>query len=439
MKRIIYTIGIFLVVLCFNAASYGSISEHLLSNGMKVILIEDPNSPLATFQIWYKVGSKDEPAGKTGLSHLLEHMMFKGTERYGSKEFSNIIQRNGGSDNAFTTKDYTMYFQNLPSNKIGLSIELESDRMKNLLLDPKEVRAEREVVKEERRLRYEDDPQNMLYEDTVAAALKAHPYRTPIIGWMSDISSIEREDLYRHYKTYYCPQNAFIIVAGNIDKKEILHDIEARFGVLKNPTEKPQRTKTQEPVQRGERRVFLKKEAQLPYIIFAHPVPNFPHPDSFALEVLSNLLSSGKSARLYKNIVYEKKIALNVFASYSGFYQHPFLFFLGGTASAGKTALDVERAIIEEIDALKGEHIPEKELQKAKNQIEASFIFAQDSTHAKALYTGIFEILGDWRLKDSYLEGIRSVKVEDIKRVAKEYLRPDKRTVGVLIPIGREK
>lgn len=414
-------------------------TEHRLDNGMKVLLIEDPKTPLATFQIWYRVGSKDEPAGKTGISHLLEHMMFKGTKRYGSKEFSNIVQRNGGIDNAFTTRDYTVYFQNLPADRISLSIGLESDRMQNLLLEPKEVKAERDVVMEERRLRYEDDPQNLLYEDTVATALKAHPYRTPIIGWMSDIESIEREDLYRHYKTYYSPHNAFIVIAGPLNKDKLLAELQQHFGSIKNSPEAPLRKKTKEPTQSGERRVYLKKEAELPYVLIAYPVPNFPHKDSLALEVLSAILSKGKSSRLYKSLIYETKVALNAFSSYSGFYQEPFLFVLGGTASPGKTSEDMEKALFAEIEAIISEGITDRELEKAKNQIDASFILAQDSAHAKALYTGIFEILDDWRLRDRYLEGIRAVTKEDVIRVAKTYLIRDKCTIGTLIPIRRER
>ncbi len=427
-----------LIILLIGQVNAANTTEHLLDNGIKVILIEDPKSPMATFQIWYRVGSKDEPAGKTGISHLLEHMMFKGTPRYGSKEFSNIVQRNGGIDNAFTTKDYTVYFQNLPADRIGLSIELESDRMQNLLLDPKEVKAERDVVMEERRLRYEDDPQNLLYEDTVAAALKAHPYRTPIIGWMSDIASIEREDLYRHYRTYYAPHNAFIVIAGSIDKEKILTELQRHFGSIKNPPERPIRKKTIEPTQTGQRRVYLKKEAELPYVLIVYPVPSFPHKDSFALEVLSAVLSRGKSSRLYRSLVYDKKIAIDTFSSYSGFYQEPFLFVVGGTAAPGQRAEDIEKALLAVIEALKSGAIGDLELQKAKNQIEASFIFAQDSAHAKALYTGMFEILGDWRLRDTYLDGIRAVTKEEILGVAGKYLTIDRSTIGTLIPIRRE-
>lgn len=422
---------LFVIIFCKNG--HADTTEHFLKNGMKAILIQDKQSPFAAFQIWYKVGSKDEPLGKTGISHLLEHMMFKGTERYGSKEFSNIIQRNGGTDNAFTTKDYTMYFQNISAKKIEIPIALESDRMLNLKLDKKEVIAERDVVKEERRLRYEDDPQHKLYEDTVAHALKVHNYRNPIIGWMNDIASIEREDLVRHYKTYYSPQNAFIIVSGDIDKDKILTMLNSSFGSIEKSAE-IKRIKSVEPEQLGERRIFIKKEAELPYILVAYHAPNFPHKDSYALEVLSAILSSGKSSRLYKNLIYEKKLALNIFASYSGFYKDPFLFFLAGTPAISVSTETLEKSILEEIQSLKDTLVSDAELNKAKNQIESAFIFAQDSAHMKGLYTGIFEILGDWRMRDRYLDGIRSVSAQDIRNVVKKYLDDDKKTVGILIP-----
>lgn len=400
--------------------AHAAVKEYTLKNGLKVLIIEDHKAPLATFQIWYRVGSKDEPKGKTGISHLLEHMMFKGTPKYGSKVFSNIIQRNGGTDNAHTTKDYTMYHQTLSSDRIGLSIQLEADRMRNLLLDPKEVANERNVVMEERRMRYEDDPQSSLYEEVISTAFKAHPYRWPVIGWMSDIKSIERKDLYRYYRTYYSPDNAFIVISGDVNADDILSKIKKNFGNIRPSKRNVIKDRTEEPQQRGQRRVYLKKEAELPYLLVAYHVPSFPHEDSSALDVLSTILSAGKSSRLYRSIIYEKRVALNVFADYSGFYKDPFLFVLGGTAAPGKNIEDLEKAIYEEIEKIKKELPSENEVQKAKNQIEASFVFAQDSTYSRALYTGMFEMLGDWRLMDKYLDGIRKVKPEDVQAVAKK-------------------
>jgi zinc protease len=428
---------IFLLFFPSIALSSHLISEHVLENGLKIIVIEDHKAPLATFQIWYKVGSMHEPAGKTGVSHLLEHMMFKGTKKYGSKQFSNIIQRNGGMDNAFTTKDHTVYYQNLSSDRINLSIELEADRMTNLLLDHKEVISERNVVMEERRMRYDDDPQNYLYEEAIAAAFKAHPYRWPVIGWMSDIESIERDDLLNHYRAYYSPDNAFIVVSGDVNTNEIVQKIKKEFGSIPKARIKRNTVSTKESTQIGERRIYVKKEAELPFVAMAYHTPVFPHKDSFALEVLSNILSAGKSSRLYKSLVYEQKIALSVYADYSGFYKDPFLFFFGASAVAGGKIEDVEKAILEEIRKIKDKGLGLEELQKAKNQIEASFIFEKDSNSSMALTAGTFELLGGLRLMDSYLEGIRKVTAQDVQAAAKKYLIDDNKTTGILIPIKR--
>ncbi len=432
----------FVLILAFIIvpfAAHAAVKEYTLKNGLKVLIIEDHKAPLATFQIWYRVGSKDEPMGKTGISHLLEHMMFKGTPKYGSKQFSNIIQRNGGTDNAHTTKDYTMYYQTLSSDRIDLSIKLEADRMINLLLEPKEVVAERNVVMEERRMRYEDNPQSSLYEEVIATAFKAHPYQWPVIGWMSDIVSVERKDLYRYYRAYYSPNNAFIVISGDVKAEDILSKVRKAFEHKRPSKRSFIKDRTEEPQQRGEKRVYLKREVELPYILMAYHVPSFPHEDSFALDVLSTILSGGKSSRLYKNIVYEKRLALNTFADYSGFYKDPFLFVFGGTAAPKKNIEDVEKAIYDEIEKVKKESPSEMEIQKAKNQIEAAFVFAQDSTYSRAFYTGMFEMLGNWRLMDKYLEGVRKVKPEDVQAAAKKYLIDDNKTVGILVPVNKSK
>jgi len=414
------------------------VKEYRLENGLKALIIEEHKSPVATFQVWYRTGARDEPAGKSGLSHLLEHMMFKGTPKYSSKLFSSIVQNNGGTDNAHTTEDYTVYFQIFPSDRIILSIDLEADRMQNLIMDTKETHSERDVVTEERRLRFEDDPQNSLFEEVVAASFKVHPYHKPVIGWMSDIRSIERDDLYSYYKANYLPDKALIIVVGDVKADEMIERIKNYFGKI--PIAPPMKNISSiEPEQRGERRVLLKREAELPYILIAYHTPSFPHEDSYALNVLSLILSSGKSSRLYKSLVYEKKIALNADADYSGFNKDPYLFFFDATASPEKNIKDVENALYAEIEQIKKEPPLEREVQKTKNQIESLFIMEQDSIYMQAMKYGIFEMLGDWRLIDQYLEGIRKVTPEDVVRVAKKYLTEDNRTVGILIPTKSEK
>lgn len=421
------------VLLLFPLSAGAVVKEYLLDNGLKVIISEDHKVPLATFEVWYRVGSRDELSGKTGLSHLLEHMMFKGTPRYGSKVFSKIIQRNGGIDNAMTSKDYTMYFNTLSSDRITLSINLEADRMSNLTLDPKETASEKNVVMEERRMRYDNDPQNLLFETVVASAFTAHPYRIPVIGWMSDIASFQRNNLYSHYKKYYSTDNAFLVIAGDVNPEETLKKIKAAFGGLKKgPAAKEHITK--EPEQKGGKRIYLKKEAELPYIMAAYHTPSFPHEDSPALEVLSIILSGGKSSRLYKSLVYEKKLALDAGSDYSGMYIDPFLFFFWAGAAPGRDIAEVENALYAEIENIKSSPPSEKEVQKAKNQVEASFIFEQDSLYMQAMNIGRFEMLGGWRLMDKYLDGVRKVMPQDIQKAAKKYLSEDSRTVGILVP-----
>ncbi len=441
MKRpgIIVKIIVVFIALLISPARAVQVKEFSLDNGLKLLVIENHKAPIATFQVWYRVGSKDEPKGKTGISHLLEHMMFKGTKRYGPKSFSRIIQKNGGIDNAFTTRDFTMYFETLSSDRIELAMELEADRMQNLLLRPEDVKYERSVVMEERRMRYEDDPQNLLYEELLATAFKVHPYRNPVIGWMSDLASITQKDLLNHYRRYYRPDNAFIIVAGDVNAEEVYRKVKGYFGGIKPSGYGHQEIRHyNEPPQQGKKVVYLEKEAQLPYLLIAYHVPSFPEKDSVELDVLSTIVS-GKSGVLYKKLVREKKIALNVFASYSGFYLDSFLFFFGGTPRPGKTVEELKEAILQEIQGLKETPPTEKQLQKARNQVEASFIMEQDSLFSLAEMVGTFELLGGWRLIDKYLEGVRKVRPQDIQRVAKKYFVDKNMTIGILIPEKKDK
>jgi zinc protease len=420
------------------SAHAASVFEYTLENGLRVVIVEDHKSPVATFQVWYRVGSIDEPRGKSGISHLLEHMMFKGTPRYGPSEISRIVQSNGGMNNAYTTKDYTVYFEIFSSDRITLSLDIESDRMQNLSLNPEEVLSEKKVVMEERRLRYEDDPQNSLFEEVVAAAFKVHSYQRPVIGWMSDIKSIERDDLYNYYKTFYSPDNALIIIVGDVTADEIIDKVKNYFEHIP-PGLPVKRISSVEPEQKGEKRVVLKKEAELPYIIIVYHTPGFPHEDSYALDVLNLILSGGKSSRLYRSLVYEKQIALNISANYSSFNRDPYLFFFSATAPPGKEVGELEKLFYEEIEKIKKEKPSGFEVQKAKNQIESSFIMGQDSIFLQAMKYGIFEMLGDWRLINEYLDGIRKVTPEDVVNVVNKYLHEDNRTVGILIPTKQVK
>ncbi len=415
----------------------GPVYEEVLPNGLKVIAIRDENAPLAVFQVWYDAGSIHEQVGKTGLSHLLEHMMFKGTPKYGPKTFSKIIKRAGGIDNAGTSKDFVYYYQKLAPDRLHLSIEMEADRMQNLIMDEKETMSERDVVMEERRMRYEDDPQNLVYEEVLSTAFKNHPYKWPVIGWMEDLRKVTRDDLWDYYKKRYVPNNAFIIVAGNIDVSAVMKKIRTEFGPIPKGLELPA-LNIEEPLQRGERRVFVNKEAELPYVFCAYKVPNILDKDSYALDILWGVLSGGKSSRIYKSLIDEQRIALSAGASYSNFNRYPFLFYLYGTSMPDKKIEDVEMALYREVDKLK-EHPPtEKEVQKAKNQIEADFIMQQDNLHYRAVTLAQFEMIGGLELEGKYLEGVRNVTAEDVQRVAKKYLVKDQRTVGILVPVKKK-
>jgi len=414
------------------------VKESALENGLKILLLEEHKAPVVTVHVWYRVGSRNEQPGATGLSHFLEHMMFKGTSKVGPGQFSKTVQKNGGRDNAFTSDDYTGYFETFASDRFELALELEADRMRGLLLDPKEVESEKKVVMEERRLRTDDDPVSALRESMDAVAFLEHPYRQPVIGWMSDIEALTRDDLVRHYNAYYVPNNAVLIVVGDFRSDELLPKLRRVFGAIPRGPEPP-RVRAVESAQRGERRLVLKKEAELPFVFMGYHVPDLKHPDNFALELLAYILSGGKSARIYKSLVYEKQLALYAGGGYERESVDPNLFPLYASVMPGKTAEEVERALAAEIERVKNEPVPDQELEKAKNQVEAGFLLGQDSVFNLARQLAEYEIVAGWRTWEDYLPGIRAVKAEDLQRVARAYLTADNRTVAVLIPTKAEK
>ena len=409
--------------------------EFILSNGMKVLLVEVSKAPVATVQVWYKVGSRNEVMGRAGLSHMLEHMMFKGTAKYPKGEFSRLIRKNGGTDNAFTSQDFTAYFENLAADRVELALELEADRMQGLVLDRPELTTEREVVKEERRLRAEDDPQGALVEALFAQAYFSHPYHWPVIGWFGDLDAMTLDDLQRHYDTYYSPNNATLVVVGDINAESLLLTIKQLFEPIpRGPEPKP--IATMEPEQKGERRFLLKREAQVPFVMIGYRVPNFTSEDSYALDILDSILSHGKSARLYQSLVYDQKSALAVGSEYSLLQADPGLFYFYALVSPGQKPESVEDALHQEIKRLQTDPPTELELQRAKNQVEAAHIFEQDSNFRHAMLLGQAESVGaGWRKIDQFVEQIRAVTTKDIQRVARQYLTEDNRTVGTLIPL----
>jgi zinc protease len=344
------------------------------------------------------------------------------------------VEQNGGQDNAFTTQDVTAYFVDIAADRIDLVLDLEADRMENLLLDPRAVEAERQVVIEERRTRTEDDPEGFLGEQVSALAFQAHPYGQPVVGWKEDLERITAADLRAFYRTYYVPNNAVVVAVGDFRAPDLLEKIRARFGrIPRGPNPPPVRAI--EPPQAGERRVIVRKQARLPVVYLAWHVPNHTSEDAAALEVLSTILSSGRTSRLYRHLVYERRLALDAGGDYSYFSLDPSLFWFWATPMPGQTPEALEQALLEEMARLRSEPVAEEELARARNQTEASFVFAQDSIHRRASLLARFEMIGGWAKKDAYLERIRAVTAADIQRVARTWFPPDRKNVGVLLPI----
>jgi zinc protease len=434
------TLTWFFLFACLVALPYAQaglserVVETMLPNGLKVILLENHKAPLVTFQVWYRVGSRDEAWGKTGLSHMLEHMMFKGTQKVGPEEFSRIIQEHGGQDNAFTSRDFTAYFEELSADALQVALELEADRMQNLVLREQDFQTERLVVMEERRLRTEDNPQALLLEQLEATAYQTSPYHWPIIGWMEDIARLSLDDVQAHYRSYYRPANAFLVVVGDFKAGELLPRIEQAFGAYPKGIG-PDPQKDIDPPQSGERRIIVKRPAQLPFLAMGYHVPNLRELDGYVLEVITAILSQGQSSRLYQSLVRDKRLVLDVDVDYSLLSRDPGLFVLSATPLPGKDVAEVEKGLDDEIARLQGEPVPERELEKAKNQLEAAFVMGQDSLFAQAMLLAQHEIALSWRAIEAYIPAIRQVSTEDIRRVASRYLIPDNRTVGILMPL----
>ena len=412
----------------------GDIHKEVLPNGLTVILKEEHKAPVVSFQVWYKVGSMNEVGGKTGLSHLLEHMMFKGTQHRGKGEYSRIVAKYGGNENAFTSRDYTAYFMNWSPDHLGLSVELEADRMVNLLIDPQEFLLERDVVMEERRLRIDDNPVYATVEQLYAVAFLAHPYRQPTIGWMGDIKGLSYLDARTHYRRYYAPDNATVVVVGDFDTDTLLAQIKHTMGRLR-PSGVSHDPVTREPKQAGERRLTLIREAKLPFIILGYPVPNWRSEDAPALVVLSKILFDGKRSRIYQRLTYTDQSAVDAGGDYEPISTDDSLFYFHAMVSPGYDVDTVEAAIYQEVERLRIQPPSERELERARNQVEASYLFAQDSVFYQAMRLGEAETVGagvDY--VTTFPEKIRKVTAADVMRVARTYLVPERRTVAIMSP-----
>jgi zinc protease len=411
-----------------------SVRAATLPNGLRVLLLEDHRSPIVSIQVWYRVGSRNEHRGTTGIAHFLEHLMFKGTRKFGGREFARLIEQNGGQDNAFTSQDLTSYFVNIAADKIDLVLELEADRMRNLVLDPKDIDAEREVVIEERRTRTEDDPGGFLGEEVGSLAFRTHPYGAPIIGWMEDIKRITPAQIRAFYRSYYVPNNAILVLVGDFEAPAVLEKVKRWFGPIPGAAPPPA-VLGLEPPQNGERRITVKKQAQLPIVYLAWHVPDQQAADAPALEVLATVLSGGRASRLYQSLVYERQLALEAGGDYPYFSLDPNLFWFWATAMPGQTPETLETALLGEMERLAREPVSDEELTRAKNQIEAGFVFQQDSVYRRASLLARFETIGGYRRLDAFVERIRAVTAADLQRVARAYFLHDRKNVGVLVPL----
>ncbi|HRH82146.1 MAG TPA: pitrilysin family protein [Thiobacillaceae bacterium] len=409
-----------------------------LANGMKVIVKVDHRAPVVTSQVWYRAGSMDESYGVTGVAHVLEHMMFKGTEAVPAGEFSKRIAAVGGKENAYTSRDQTVYFQTLRKEELELALRLEADRMANLKLDAGEFAKEIQVVREERRMRTEDNPQALLFEKLMATAFVSHPYRHPVIGWMGDLENMTVADAQHWYRTWYAPNNATLIVAGDVEPERVFDLARQYFGAL--PAQAlPERKPQTEPAPSGLKQVELKAPAKLPVVVLSWQVPRLTRPaeewEPYALEVLAGVLNGHATARLPQALVNEKRVAVDVGASYDAVSRGPGVFFADVTPAEGKTAEQALAALKGEIDWVKLAGVNGKELERVKAQVLAGQVFQQDSLFYQAMLIGEWRTAGlDYRQRDLRYEKLRQVTAEQVRAVANKYLMDDRLTIARLDP-----
>ena len=422
----------------FSPAGHSSTQETRLDNGMRVIVKPDRRAPVVVSMVWYQVGSVDEVNGKTGVAHLLEHLMFKGTKAVKAGEFSRIISAAGGRENAFTSRDSTAYFETLQSSQLDLALKLEADRMHNLLLSPEEFAKELKVVMEERRWRLDDRPRALVFEALYATALIANPYRNPVIGWMSDLQSMTVDDAGSFYRSWYAPNNAVLVVVGDVAPNEVFALAQKHFGAIPSrtlPVRKPQT----EPVQHGERRVTVKAPAELPYVVIAFQVPPLRDAakdwEPYALDMLSAVLDGNAAARLNRTLVRNERVANSVGAGYDGISRGPGLFYLIGVATRDHTAEDVEQGFRREMAKIIEKGVTEEELNRAKAQAIAAQVYQRDSMFYQAQQIGSLEMTGiPYTTIDLQLEKLRKVTPQQVQDVARKYFRNEALTVVKLDP-----
>jgi zinc protease len=436
LRIVVAACGLALAPAAFAAAP---VHEFTLANGLKLLVRQDQRAPVVVSQIWYKVGSSYEPSGLTGISHLLEHLMFKGTPNVPGGEFSRLIAANGGDENAFTSRDFTAYFQTLEKERLELSFRLEADRMRHLLLRPEDVAKEAQVVAEERRLRTEDRPEALAQERFQAAAYLTSPYRNPIIGWMQDIQNIALDDLKQWYQQWYAPNNATLVVVGDVDPGKVRELAEKHFGPLPPSEPTPPRPAVEVP-QKGERRIIVKTPAEVPYVALGYKVPTLKNAaeawEPYALAVLDGILDGGNSGRISRNLIRGSQVAAAAGTFYSPTSRLEELFVLAGNPAPGRTSTELEQALRTEVARLREELIGADELSRVVAQVVASDVYQQDSLFYQAMRLGTLETVGlGWNRLDDYVQRIQAVSPEQVRAVARSYLTDDRLTVATLEPL----
>lgn len=409
------------------------VERHVLDNGLVVLLHEDHSVPAVTFWQWYKVGSRNEHIGITGISHFLEHMMFNGSEHVAPGQYDRIVESNGGTSNAFTSRDMTAYYEDITSDRLGVLFDLDSDRMRGLSLLPDMLASEIDVVREERRYSIENDIFGMLDEQLYAVAFNASPYRWPVVGWMGDLQRLKREDLTDYFRTYYAPDNCILVLVGDFNSRDALARITEKFGSIPRQ-EPPPVPVDSEPVQRGERRAEVRYPARNVTIVGGYKAPSVADDDTWTLDVLDKILSEGESSRLHRALVYDKQLAISAATSFRTRLL-PGLFEFRVELRPGKTAEEGIAALDEVFDRMAGDGPTAGELEKAKNQLEADFVRSLETNNGVGRMLGYYEhVYGDYHVMFDAVKHYRAVTAEDCRRVAREVFDRNRRTLAILVP-----
>ena len=407
-----------------------------LANGLKVVLLEDHSSPIVHAELWYHVGSKNEKPGRTGFAHLFEHMMFKGSKNVEPEGHPSWISSVGGQSNATTNEDATIYWQTFPAQYLPLVLWLEADRMATLRIDEAVFKNEREVVKEERRMRIDNQPYGRLNEIVYDQAFTVHPYKHPTIGSMKDLEAASIEDVRDFFRTFYVPNNATLVLSGDFDSKEALAMTEKYLGRVPKSDKPVPRDIPKEPVQTKERRVRIEESWPLPAVVVAHHITFDGDPDSYPLHIASKVLSDGQSSRIYRQLVYEKQVALAAFGG-GNIIEQPNLFFAVAIVQPGKTPDEAANALIAELDKLRKEPISAGELQQAKNQFARDYIFSRESNKDKANQLAHAVVIhDDVKTADGEFDIFMNITQADVQRVAQKYFTPENRLVITIMPKG---